>query len=71
MRLAQKLLVKAPDSLQNETLAGIVNNGDHAGKMIREISNDWSCRVCGGPCWKPRGMAIGTKVENIEIKSQL
>ena len=67
--LLKKLLVKAPDSLQNETLVGIVTTGDHAGKMIREISNDWSRRVCGVALLEATGDAIGTKVENIEIKA--
>ena len=67
--LLKKLLVKAPDSLQNETLVGIVTTGDHAGKMIREISNDWSRRVCGVALLEATGDAIGTKVENVEIKA--
>lgn len=67
--LLKKLLVKAPDKLQNETLVGIVTTGDHAGKMIREISNDWSRRVCGVALLEVTGDAIGTKVENIEVKA--
>ena len=67
--LLKKLLVKAPDSLQNETLVGIITTGDHAGKMIREISNDWSRRVCGVALLEATGDAIGTKVENIEVKA--
>ena len=67
--LLKKLLVKAPDNLQNETLVGIVTTGDHAGKMIREISNDWSRRVCGVALLEAAGDAIGTKVENIEVKA--
>ena len=67
--LLKKLLVKAPDNLQSETLVGIVTTGDHAGKMIREISNDWSRRVCGVALLEATGDAIGTKVENIEIKA--
>ena len=67
--LLKKLLVKAPDNLQNETLVGIVTTGDHAGKMIREISNDWSRRVCGVALLEATGDAIGTKVENIEVKA--
>ena len=67
--LLKKLLVKAPDSLQNETLVGIVTPGDHAGKIIREISNDWSRRVCGVALLEATGDAIGTKVENVEIKA--
>lgn len=47
---------KSPDSLQNETLVGIVTTGDHAGKMIREISNDWSRRVCGVALLEATGM---------------
>ena len=67
--LLKKLLVKAPDNLQNETLVGIVTTGDRAGKMIREISNDWSRRVCGVALLEATGDAIGTKVENIEVKA--
>ena len=67
--LLKKLLVKAPDNFQNETLVGIVTTGDHAGKMIREISNDWSRRVCGVALLEATGDAIGTKVENIEVKA--
>ena len=67
--LLKKLLVKAPDNLQNETLVGIVTTGDHAGKMIREISNDWSRRVCGVALLEATGDAIGTKVENVEVKA--
>lgn len=67
--LLKKLLVKAPDNLQNETLVGIVTTGDRAGKMIREISNDWSHRVCGVALLEATGDAIGTKVENIEVKA--
>ena len=67
--LLKNLLVKAPDSLQNETLVGIVTTGDHAGKMIREISNDWSRRVCGVALLEATGDAIGTRVENVEIKA--
>ena len=37
--------------------------------MIREISNDWSRRVCGVALLEATRDAIGTKVENIEIKA--
>ncbi len=37
--------------------------------MIREISNDWSRRVCGVALLEATGDAIGTKVENIEVKA--
>ena len=37
--------------------------------MIREISNDWSHRVCGVALLEATGDAIGTKVENIEVKA--
>ncbi len=67
--LLKKLLVKAPGNIQSETLVGIVTTSDRVGKMIHELSSDWSRRVCGVALLEAPADAIGTKVENVEIKA--
>ena len=67
--LLKRLLLKAPGNSQSETLMGVITTGDRAGKMIRELSSDWSRRVCGVALLEAPAEIIGTRVENVEVKA--